>query len=84
MLVRVLGWAGPNGYPIPARCLTFLSITDLNIRYTRNTWNKLIYLEIPESKYGTRKYLIKDFNTSTRPKPARYLTFFFNTQQNSS
>ena len=33
MLGRVLGWAGPNGFPIPARCLTS-GIPGIN----RHTW----------------------------------------------
>ena len=31
--------------------------------------------DIPERKEGTWRYSMKYFNTSTRPEPARYLTF---------
>ena len=31
---------------------------------------------LPEKKEDTRKYTIEDFNTSTRPEPAHYRTFF--------
>ena len=41
-----------------------------------STQNTQIYLEIPNSKKGTQTNPVIYFNTSTRPEPARYKTFF--------
>ena len=82
--------AEPNGYPIPARYPTRFSSnanakyrvlfrSTQNIRSTLNTWHARRYstcTEIPDSEKGTQKYPMQYFNTSTRPLPACYPTFF--------
>ena len=85
-------WQGPTGtrYPPATRHSSVQTQTQnigynrhfrstQNIRSTLNTWHARRYstcTEIPDSEKGTQKYPMQYFNTSTRPLPACYPTFF--------
>ena len=92
LVVVSIYWQGPTGtrYPPATRPGSVQTQTQnigynrhfrstQNIRSTLNTWHARRYstcTEIPDSEKGTQKYPTQYFNTSTRPLPACYPTFF--------